>query len=104
QRDKINRVLTGSSKRLSRSQVLGGGDQEQDQRQKKDRQNWIDSLISAVGSERASDPVKLGIPEEITLESMQALYEFKPDEEVHKIAPRPLLVIHAEDDHEFPFD
>lgn len=102
QRDKINRVLTGSSKRLSRSQVLGGGDQEQ--AQKNDRQNWIDSLISAVGPERASDPVKLGIPEEITLESMQALYEFKPDEEVHKIAPRPLLVIHAKDDHEFPFN
>ncbi|WP_454672778.1 alpha/beta hydrolase [Achromobacter pestifer] len=99
--DKVDRVLTGVSKRLARTHVLGRPDTQVDAN---DRQNWIDSLISAVGVERASNPALLGIPEDITLESMQALYEFKPDEDVHKIAPRPLLVAHARDDHEFPFE
>jgi dipeptidyl aminopeptidase/acylaminoacyl peptidase len=100
--DRIARVLTGVSKRLPRTHVLGRPDEQKAARH--ERQNWIDSLIAAVGEERASDPLKLGIPEEITLESMEALYNFKPDEEVHQIAPRPLLVIHAKDDHEFPFE
>lgn len=102
EQDKVDRVLTGVSKCLARTHVLGRPDDEATD--DNDRQSWIASLISAVGIERASNPVLLGIPEEITLASMQALYEFKPDEEVHKIAPRPLLVVHAREDHEFPFD
>lgn len=100
--DSIDRVLTGVSRRLARTQVLGRPDTQQADAHA--RQNWIDSLISAVGVERASNPALLGIPEEISLESMQALYAFKPDDDVHKIAPRPLLVVHAREDHEFPFE
>lgn len=99
--DRVHRVLNGTSRSVPRKDVLGRSAQQQHNDQ---RQSWMDSLVSAVGAERASDPRKLGIPENITLESMEALYDFAPDAEVHKIAPRPLLVIHAKVDHDFPFE
>ncbi len=100
--DRVRRVLTGQSERVPRAEVLSRPDVQQVKRD--DRQSWHDSLVAAVGPERAADPAKLGIPDEITLESMEALYAFAPDAEAHRIAPRPLLVIHAREDHEFPFE
>ncbi|CCN16203.1 alpha/beta hydrolase [Bordetella bronchiseptica] len=100
--DRRERVLTGRSARLPRTEILGRPDAQRAERH--ERQNWIDSLVAAVGPERAADPVKLGIPDEITLESMEALYDFAPDAVVDRIAPRPLLIVHACDDHEFPFE
>lgn len=100
--DQIHRVMEGASRHIPRSAVLSPNDASD---QKEDEhQSWLDSLVSAVGPERAADPAKLGIPETITLESMEALYKFAPDSEAGKIAPRPLLVIHSKEDHEFPIE
>lgn len=100
-RDRIARVLTGKSATLSREELVGENGRLHGVQQ---RQGWKDSLVAAVGIERASDPVKLGIPDRITLESLDALYEFTPEDDVDRIAPRPLLVIHSEEDDAFPFD
>lgn len=99
--DKITRVINGRSKKIPRALVLGAPDVKTETVNQ--QQSWYDSLAAIVGAERASDSVKLGIPNEITLESMEALYNFFPDAEVHAITPRPLLVIHSVEDHEFPF-
>lgn len=100
--DRVRRVMTGQTARMPRAAILGRDNETQasDPRQ---HQGWLDSLVAAVGAERAADPVKLGIPDEITMESMDALYDFSPDLQVHRIAPRPLLVVHSRVDHEFPF-
>jgi uncharacterized protein len=100
--DRVRRVFEGSSRKIPRANVLGASDQRADTVNQ--RQSWFDSLAAVVGAERAADSVKLGIPDEISLESMEALYEFFPDAQVHLIAPRPLLVIHSTEDHEFPFE
>ncbi|AVG40528.1 alpha/beta hydrolase [Achromobacter insolitus] len=100
--DRVHRVLHGDSRRLRRTAILGRPDE--DRATQHEKQNWMDSLIAAVGPERAANPAKLGIPDEISLESMEALYEFSPDAAVHLISPRPILLIHARDDHEFPFE
>jgi dipeptidyl aminopeptidase/acylaminoacyl peptidase len=100
--DRTRRVQTGEGGRWPRTAILGAVNESRDPQAR--HQGWLDSLIAAVGLDRASDPAKLGIPEEITIESMEALYEFAPDQVVHRIAPRPLLVIHSTLDHEFPFE
>lgn len=97
--DRIDRVLKGRSASIPRSDVLGAYQNVPDA----NGQSWKDSLAAAVGAERASDPLKLGIPDHITLASLEALYDFLPDHEVDKIAPRPLLAIHSVEDDEFPF-
>ncbi|CAH2904972.1 MAG: Hydrolase, alpha/beta fold family [uncultured Paraburkholderia sp.] len=98
--DRVRRVIHGDSRKIPRAHVLGAPDQPTET--SGTQQGWFDSLV--VGPERAADSVKLGIPDEISLESMEALYEFLPDAQAHLIAPRPLLVIHSSEDHEFPYE
>ncbi|OZI18904.1 alpha/beta hydrolase [Bordetella genomosp. 9] len=99
--DRVRRVMTGETGRLPRAEILGRDNETQASSHQ--HQGWLDSLVAAVGAERAADPAKLGIPSEITIESMDALYDFAPDAQAHRIAPRPLLVIHSRLDHEFPY-
>jgi pimeloyl-ACP methyl ester carboxylesterase len=100
--DQVRRVFEGHSRKIPRARVLGALDQQTSTVNQ--QQSWFDSLAAVVGAERAADSVKLGIPDEISLESMEALYGFFPDAHAHLIAPRPLLVIHSADDREFPFE
>lgn len=98
--DRVHRVLTGESKHVERTEFPSGGAWDAG----RDNYGYQQSLIAAVGPERASDPSALGIPTSLTMESMEALYAFKPIDEVHRISPRPLLIIHAIDDLHFPYD
>lgn len=66
--------------------------------------DWLRSLIATVGRERATDPVRLGIPARVTLESLEAFDAFRPIESVHLLSPRPVLFAHVVDDAEFPYD
>lgn len=98
--DRTDRVLSGKSRCIPRSRLaydpLPG--------QGSHRYGWQESLKAAVGEERGSDPASLGIPDAITLESLEALYAFRPTYRVHRISPRPLLVIHAINDGGFPYE
>jgi len=95
--DRVQRVLTGKSGTVQMRPFRKKTDGSEDDA------GYMQSLISVVGKERASDPEALGIPTSLTLESMEALYKFKPIDEVHQISPRPFLIIHALDDTGFPF-
>jgi uncharacterized protein len=66
--------------------------------------DWLRSLIATVGRERATDPVRLGIPARVTLESLEAFDAFKPVDVVSRLSPRPVLFAHVVDDTEFPYD
>ncbi|MFC0529187.1 alpha/beta hydrolase [Phytohabitans kaempferiae] len=99
--DRVTRVLTGKSGYLDKAEFPSGNAKADAHTT---RYGYRQSLASVVGEERASDPKKLGIPEALTIESMEALYNFRPTESIDKIAPRPLLVVHARDDEHFPFD
>lgn len=99
--DRITRVLNGSSDTIEMG--IPDGTRENPNEDDDSLYGWRTSLETIVGKERASDPESLGIPTALTLESMEALYSFKPEDVVHRIAPRPLLIIHAVDDAAFPF-
>lgn len=99
--DRVRRVVTGESSKID-MKIADPHRQNPGEDDSTDY-GWRSSLITVVGEERASDPEKLGIPTHLTLESMEALYAFKPIDEVDQIAPRPLLIIHAVDDANFPY-
>lgn len=101
--DRVQRVLTGSSDWY---EIFGGPEfsRQASTNDSNGHQSYLSSLASAVGQERAADRAGLRIPEKVTLESMERLYSFKPDAVAHKISPRPLLVVHGDEDRAFPIE
>lgn len=100
ERDRLERARTGVSATVSTERFPGDRPLEEGDAELSD---WLRSLIATVGWTRASDPVRLGIPARITLESLEAFDAFKPIEKVHLLSPRPVLFAHVVDDPEFPF-
>lgn len=101
ERDRIDRGVTGvsgtvSTGRFPDDRPVAAGDEE--------LSDWLRSLIATVGRERATDPVRLGIPARVTLESLEAFDAFQPIASVPMLSPRPVLFAHVVDDAEFPYE
>jgi pimeloyl-ACP methyl ester carboxylesterase len=99
--DRIKRVIEGKSDDISYTDVTHPGKNPDGAAY----HGFQNSMNNAVG-EKLQDQGGLGhgLPDRFTLESAEALYAFKPEAEAHLIAPRPLLVVHAEDDDYYPVD
>ncbi len=85
--DRVQRVLTGKSKMIHWEGLThpGGGFWRDEQPEK----SVFNRALQGLGEE---------VTPEFSLASAEALYSFRPEEEVQKISPRPLLVVHGTDD------
>jgi uncharacterized protein len=101
ERDRHERVRTGVSGTISTGRFPDDRPVEETDGARSD---WLRSLIETVGWERATDPVRLGIPARVTLESLDAFDAFRPIDVVDRLSPRPVLFAHVVDDAEFPYD
>ncbi len=99
--DRIKRVMEGKSDTVSYVDVTHPG-KTPDVGQYQDFQNALNDVVD--DKKTGQSGLGHGLPERFTLESAEALYAFKPEVEAHLIAPRPLLVVHAEDDDYYPVD
>ena len=88
--DRVQRVLTGKSAALPAHEVThpGRSRERADYRQ-------FDQDLAEIG--------KQAIPA-FTLESADAYYRFRPEEEVARISPRPLLIVHGDRNVFMPID
>lgn len=112
--DRIDRVLTGKSKMISAWEVTKPGIAVADGSRsplerweltggfKKQMQDAIG--IGDTDQRREGTSLGHGLPDEFTMESAEALYAFRPEEEVHRISPRPLMIVHGEDDTYYAVD
>ncbi|MQB12365.1 alpha/beta fold hydrolase [Agrobacterium sp. ICMP 6402] len=99
--DRVKRVLEGKSDYISYVDVTHPGKTPNVGQY----QDFRNALNNAVGEQDdRSTGLGHGLPDRFTLESAEALYEFRPEREAHLIAPRPLLVMHGEDDDYYPVD
>jgi uncharacterized protein len=99
--DRVKRVMQGTSGMISYVDVTHPGTTP-DIVQYQDFQKSMDNAIGTKPDTQSS--LGHGHPDKFTLESAEALYEFRPEAEAHLIAPRPLLVVHGEDDDYYPVD
>ena len=82
-KDRINRVLTGQSKRVTYGELVPSGRAERDS---------IDTMYKTAE----------GYPEGYPMESYDLCTVFVPEKNAHKISPRACLFIHAERDTMVP--
>ena len=83
--DRTKRVLTGSSERVRFGEVVIGSPKA-----KEGRQRIIAEIAPASPPYRTAD---------VTLQTAERILEYRPEQFVAQLAPRPLLIIHgAEDD------
>ncbi|WP_431283656.1 alpha/beta hydrolase [Humitalea sp. 24SJ18S-53] len=99
--DRVKRVMEGVSDMISYVDVTHPGKSPTAD----EYHGFQDSMNASLGITTAKqEGLGHGLPDRFTLESAEALYEFSPEKEAHLIAPRPLLVVHAEDDDYYPVD
>jgi pimeloyl-ACP methyl ester carboxylesterase len=97
--DRVKRVTEGTSDTISYVDVTHPG-KTPEVGQYRDFQNALNTVVAAPSG--IPSTLGNGLPDRFTLESAEALYEFRPEREAHLIAPRPLLVVHGEDDDYYP--
>lgn len=78
--DRVRRVLTGTSKMVNKNHIA------------------IHDPVTKIHNEQTLKENPDTYATELPLETAQAIIEFKPDEVIHKIAPRPILFTVAERD------
>lgn len=99
--DRIKRVLEGTSDYISYVDVTHPG-KNPEVGQYQDFQRALDNAVGSTSNK--PEGLGHGLPDRFTLESAEALYAFSPEQEVHLISPRPVLIMHAEGDDYYPID
>jgi uncharacterized protein len=89
--DRVQRVATGSSARIPFNDLHYPGRSAME----KDIREQFNQDMRSLGRE----PIQ-----EFTLETAEAYYNFRPEEEVERISPRPLLVVHGDQNFFMPVD